>query len=82
MSAVDEDSAADLAWAFLRRSATSSRYLRTPRKGVETPTEWVFDFLHPRWRDFKRRQMPFGVTIRVNKRTGKTEHCATLRDAS
>jgi len=77
---VDKDSAKHLAAAFLRKSATKTRFLAKAIKSVETEFKWIFDFHHPQWRTLRRKtKIPFGVRIAVDKQTGKAEHFATLQ---
>jgi hypothetical protein len=80
MDSTDKDSAKNLALAFLRKTATRNRFLPTVRRCVETDASWIFDFYHPRWHELKRRGVPFGARIAVDKRTGKTGHYAALQD--
>jgi hypothetical protein len=80
MAAIDKESARDLAVAFLRKTATKSRFLPTVRRCVETDGTWVFDFYHPRWRELRRRGIGFGARVAVDKRTGKAEHFGTLHN--
>ena len=80
MVQTDKDSAIGLAVAFLRKSATKRRFLPAVRRVVETDARWICDFYHPRWHELRRRGEPFGSRIAVDKKTGKTEHYAALRD--
>jgi hypothetical protein len=79
MDSTNKDAAQNLAWAFLRKAATKSRFSPTVRRCVETNDSWVFDFYHPRWRELKRREVTFGTRVAVDKRTGKAEHYAALQ---
>lgn len=77
---IDKDSAERLAIAFLKKAATTTRFLSKAVKSVETDSDWLFDFHHPQWRTLRRKtKTPFGVRIAVDKRTGKAEHSATLQ---
>jgi hypothetical protein len=80
MALPDKDAAKDLAVAFMRTTATRSRFSPTVRRCVETDISWVFDFYHPRWHELRRRGEPFGTRVAVDKRTGKAEHYAALHD--
>jgi hypothetical protein len=80
MASTNKDSAKNLAMAFLRKAATKSRFSPTVRRCVETDVTWIFDFYHPRWHGLKRRGVPFGTRVAVDKRTGKTKHYAALHD--
>ena len=80
MASANKDSAKNLAVAFLRKTATKSRFSPTVRRCVETDASWVFDFYHPRWHELRRRGVAFGTRVTVDKRTGKAEHYAALQD--
>jgi hypothetical protein len=80
MVSSDKNSAKNLAVAFLRKTATKSRFLPMVPRCVETDVSWVFDFYHPRWHELKRRGVAFGTRVAVDKRTGKTGHYAALYD--
>jgi hypothetical protein len=80
MVLTDKDSAGSLAVAFLRKTASKSRFLPTARRCVETDVCWVFDFYHPRWHELRRRRVAFGARAAVDKSTGKAKHHAALHD--
>src|SRR4051812_27672045 len=68
-----------LAVAFLRKSAGRNRFLSTVQRSMESEGSWIFDFYHPRWRDYRRRGLPYGYRIEVHKASGKAEHFGTLQ---
>ena len=80
MALPNKESAKSLAVAFLRTTATKSRFSPIVRGCVETDARWIFDFYHPRWRELRRRGKPFGTRVAVDKRNGKAEHYAALQD--
>ncbi len=77
---IDKVSAQRLAVAFLRKSATKTRFLSKPAKSIAVGSHFLFDFYHPQWRTLRRKnKTPFGMQIAVDKQTGKAEHYATLQ---
>ena len=80
MAIPDKESAKNLAVAFLKTTATKSRFSRTVRRCVETDAVWVFDFFHPRWHELKRKGEPYGTRVVVDKHSGKAGHYAALHD--
>jgi hypothetical protein len=80
MALTEKDSAKNLAIAFLRKTATKSRFSPLARRCIETDDGWIFDFYHPRWHELKRRGVAYGTRVAVDKRTGKAEHYAALHD--
>ena len=82
MLRTDKDAAERLAMAFLRKKATQGRFLPSMQRSEETASNWIFDFYHPRWREFRRRNAPFGMRIAVDKQTGTAAHYATLQEGS
>jgi hypothetical protein len=78
---MNKNSAQRLAVAFLRKTATKTRFLPSPAGSTETDTAWIFDFHHPKWRYLRRKnKVPYGLRIAVDKQTGKAEHSATLQN--
>ncbi len=80
MKSPDKASAKDLALAFLRKTATKTRFSPTVMRCVETDACWIFDFYHPRWRDLRSRGEVFGTRVAVYKKSRRPEHYAILRE--
>lgn len=70
-SAISSENAADLAKAFIRKRIGKERLLYSPREISEQQHCWLCDFYYPNWRSLRKTSQPFGIQVRVNKKTGK-----------
>ncbi len=78
MSVQSKSVAEELALAFLRKRA-ARKFEPICRRTEVRDSKWIFDYFHPKWREFRKKGLPYGYRIAVGKASGRAEHFATLQ---